>query len=115
MGPALYAGCQALQRRVHDRRLLVALKDWRKPRDERGALLLLAERGVLTGDLAKRLLTSRPYCGLRGRGELGGGASLRAGRRVEWDGRWPEVTTRKRFGGLIGVTLTAFIRERPAG
>jgi uncharacterized protein YutE (UPF0331/DUF86 family) len=42
-------------------RLLVALEDWRPPRDERDALLLLAERKVLSVELAERLLKAKGF------------------------------------------------------
>jgi uncharacterized protein YutE (UPF0331/DUF86 family) len=42
-------------------RLLVALEDWRPLRDERDALLLLAERAVIPADLAERLLKAKGF------------------------------------------------------
>jgi uncharacterized protein YutE (UPF0331/DUF86 family) len=42
-------------------RLLVTLEDWRRPRDERDALLLLTERAVLEPELADRLLKAKGF------------------------------------------------------
>ncbi len=42
-------------------RLLVTLEDWRGIRDERDALLVLAERGVIGGDLAAHLLRAKSF------------------------------------------------------
>ena len=42
-------------------RLLVALQDWRRIRDERDALLILADRGVIPGELADRLLKAKGF------------------------------------------------------
>ena len=42
-------------------RLLVTLEDWRRIRDERDALLLLAERAVIEPELADRLLKAKGF------------------------------------------------------
>lgn len=42
-------------------RLIVALEDWRKLRDERDAFLILAERKVIDEDLASRLLRAKGF------------------------------------------------------
>ncbi len=42
-------------------RLLVTLEDWRRLRDERDALTLLAERSVLEPELADRLLKAKGF------------------------------------------------------
>jgi len=42
-------------------RLLVSVEDWRPLRDERDALLLLAERDVIPSDLADRLLKAKGF------------------------------------------------------
>lgn len=42
-------------------RLLAALQDWRRMRDERDALIILEERGVLPENLGKRLLEAKGF------------------------------------------------------
>ena len=42
-------------------RLLVALEEWRNLRDERDAVLILGEQGVLPADLAKRLTRAKGF------------------------------------------------------
>lgn len=42
-------------------RLLVTLADWRRIREERDALLILADRGIVTPDLAERLLRAKGF------------------------------------------------------
>lgn len=42
-------------------RLLVALEDWRRARDERDALVLLAEWGVIEPELADQLLQAKGF------------------------------------------------------
>ena len=42
-------------------RLLVLIKDWRKLRDEREALIVLAEHSVIAEDLSERLLRAKGF------------------------------------------------------
>ena len=42
-------------------RLLVLINDWRKLRDERDALIVLAERTVIAEDLSERLLRAKGF------------------------------------------------------
>lgn len=42
-------------------RLLVLIEDWRKLRDERDALIVLAERSVIAEDLCERLLRAKGF------------------------------------------------------
>lgn len=51
----------SIQSIVDCSRLLVALEDWRRLRDERDALLILAEGGVIPLDLAERLLKAKGF------------------------------------------------------
>jgi uncharacterized protein YutE (UPF0331/DUF86 family) len=39
----------------------VTVEDWRKPRDERDALILLAERGIFEPELSDRLLQAKGF------------------------------------------------------
>lgn len=51
----------SLQSVIDMSRLLVALEDWRRARDERDALLLLEENGVLGPALVERLLRAKGF------------------------------------------------------
>ena len=51
----------SIQSVIDSSRLLVSVEDWRPPRDERDALLLLADRGVIPADLADRLLKAKGF------------------------------------------------------
>ncbi len=42
-------------------RLLVLIQDWRRLRDERDALIVLAERSVIAEDLCERLLRAKGF------------------------------------------------------
>lgn len=46
---------------IDSSRLLVALEDWRKPRDERDALIILEERGILPEHLGHRLMQAKGF------------------------------------------------------
>lgn len=51
----------SLQSVIDCSRLLVAIEDWRGIGDERDALLILGERGVITTDLGERLLRAKGF------------------------------------------------------
>jgi uncharacterized protein YutE (UPF0331/DUF86 family) len=46
---------------IDSARLIVALQDWRLPKDERDAFLILAEHAVIDDDLAQRLLRAKGF------------------------------------------------------
>lgn len=51
----------AVESVIDSARLLVTLQDWRRLRDERDALIVLAERTVLPEDLAERLVRAKGF------------------------------------------------------
>jgi len=51
----------SIQSVIDSSRLLAALEDWRGIRDERDALVLLAEHGVIEDTLADRLLQAKGF------------------------------------------------------
>ena len=51
----------SLQSIIDCSRLMVALLDWRPIRDDRDALLILAERNVIDGDLCERMLRAKGF------------------------------------------------------